>query len=349
MAGLFIDGADHYSTAQIGRKYTTVSGTTPTVLTSSGRRGGGCIECSVAARWFEYSLPSSVSTIIVGVAINRNGSSAAGYILYFGDSGSDQCGVYLEADGRLSFARGTTVLATTTVSLPSSGWSYLEAKVTFHNSTGAYELRLNGNSTPVLSGSGVDTCATANNSANTVRFHARPASGSAGPNASTLYDDVYILDTTGSANNDFLGDVRVDALLPNANGNSSQLTGSDGNSTDNYLLVDESPADDDTTYVESSTSGHKDTYDFPALGYTAASIFLAQINAQAKKDDAGARSIALVTRSGGTDYDGTPAPEAALSTSYRNYRHIREVDPATSAAWTQSNLEAAQFGVKVAS
>ena len=71
-------------------------------------------------------------------------------------------------------------------------------------------------------------------------------SDSVGPNGATTanydYDDLYICDGTtvpGEPVNDFLGDVRVDTLYPNGNGNSSQWVGQDANSTDNYLNVDD--------------------------------------------------------------------------------------------------------------
>jgi hypothetical protein len=340
----FVDGFDHYGSSHFGRKWSAV-GTAPSILASSGRRGGGCMEATSSTRWVRFALPSSVATVVCGYAFNRNGGSDPGYIAYFGDSGADQCGLYLESDGRVSFRRGTTVIATSSATVPSTGWIYIELKATIHDTTGVYEVRFNGSATAVLSGTGANTRSTANDTANSVTFHGRPGSGTGGPSTSTLYDDIYIADTSGSLNNDFLGDVRVDAYRPNANGTSSQLTGSDGNSTDNYLLVDETTVNDDTDYVESSTAGHKDLYGFPALAYTAASILGVQINAMARKDDSGTRSLTPVTRSGSTDYDGT---SQSLATSYLDYREIRETDPATSSAWTQSNLEAAEFGVKVA-
>ena len=80
------------------------------------------------------------------------------------------------------------------------------------------------------------------------------------------FDDVYLVDTS-APNGDFLGDVRVAYLAPNGNGASSQFVGSDLNSVDNYLLVDEVPANDDTDYVQSDVLNNIDTYalaDLPA-------------------------------------------------------------------------------------
>lgn len=163
--------------------------------------------------------------------------------------------------------------------------------------------------------------------------------------SSADFEDLYICDGSGSINNDFLGDMRVDCYLPNGNGNSSQLVGSDSNSTDNYQLVDETSQNGDSDYVQSSTVNNKDTYAVADMSHTPANIFGTQLNMIAKKDDSGTRSICSVCRSGGTDYDGDTQ---ALGTTYVDYRQIRETDPATSSAWTRSNLNSAEFGVKVA-
>jgi hypothetical protein len=187
-----------------------------------------------------------------------------------------------------------------------------------------------------------DTKNTANATANGVRL----GTSASTPGADWDFDDLYICDGAGSTNNNFLGDCRVDAFAANGNGNSSQLTGSDGNSTDNYLLVDDATTiDDDTTYVEHATVGNKDTYACANMSHTPTSIFGVQVCANAKKDDAGAKSLCTVTRSGGADTDGATQ---ALSTSYTYYREILEQDPNGPIAWTATNFNAAEFGIKVA-
>ena len=162
-----------------------------------------------------------------------------------------------------------------------------------------------------------------------------------------MADDLYICDSSGSRNYDFLGDVRIDALLPSGNGNSSAFTGSDGNSTDNYALVDESAPNSDTDYVESSNVSDVDTYAFPDLSHSPVSIAAVQICATAKKSDAGARSLACVTRSNSTD---TAGATQSLSTSYACMLEVVESDVTAGSPldWQTANLNAAQFGVKVA-
>jgi hypothetical protein len=203
-----------------------------------------------------------------------------------------------------------------------------------HASAGEIEVRFNG--TTVLNLTSLNTLPFATNSGIVHMGY----NGST--NTSAHYDDIYICDLSGSANNDFLGDIKVAALFPNGNGNSSQLDGSDGNTTDNYLLVDEAAPDGDTTYVESADIGDKDTYAFENLG-NAGSVKGVQIVPRVRKTDAGERSIVSVARLSATEEDG---PEKALSTSYVYLPDIREEKPG-GGDWTVTDVNNAEFGVKV--
>jgi len=198
-------------------------------------------------------------------------------------------------------------------------------------------VRVNG--VNILSGAGVDTQNTANAAADRFVVDGFGITAAGGQ----CYDDLYVCDGTGSSNNNFLGDVRIDAKFPTGAGNSTQFTPSAGS---NFQCVDDNPPNDDIDHVESANVGDKDTYAFGTLvSHTPLSIFGVQVNMHAKKDDAGARSIASVVRSGGSDTDGAAQP---LGTTYANLRQMVEQDPNTAAPWTKVNLNASEFGPKVA-
>lgn len=344
MALRFVDSFDHYATADITQKWSSIVGGTP-VIGAWGRRSTNAIRMpnnSATGASIQQVLDNQATwTVGFALSINQSITASSAKIVSLLDAGTNQCDLRINSDLTLSVTRNGTVLGTSVATVSTSGFNSIEFKVTISDAAGAYEVRINGSN--VLSGSSADTKNTANATANTVRLGTDGAllvSGSV-----VTYEDLYINDGTGSTNNSFLGDVRVDCYMPSGNGNSSQLTGSDGNSTDNYLLVDEASQNGDTDYVQSATSGQKDTYAITDMSHTPTSIFGAQINMVAKKDDSGTRSICAVTRSGGSDTDGATQ---ALSTSYSCYREIRETDPNTSAAWTRTNLNSAEFGVKVA-
>lgn len=333
----FIDSFDHYATADVLTKWTAADSsiTGQSVSVAGGRRGSNGWTCTTTGRGLVRAVPSH-ATMICGFAVNLGGAPGANStILEFREASTLHVALRVNTDMSVSVLRSTTVLATSAAGVISSGYCFLEFKATIHDSTGTYEVRVN--TANVLSGTGADT---------------RNGGTGVVTNAALIFirnnqivDDLYICDGAGSVNNDFLGDVRVDADYANGNGNSSQLLGSDANSTDNYLLIDETAPNGDTDYVGSSTVAQKDTYAFANMAHTPASIYGVQVCMYAKKDDSGTRSICSVTRSGGADTDGTTL---ALSTSYQYYLEIIESDPNTAAAWIKAGFDAAEFGVKVA-
>ncbi|MGH8520136.1 MAG: hypothetical protein ACREU9_01560 [Gammaproteobacteria bacterium] len=244
----------------------------------------------------------------------------------------------LNADGTLAVRRaGSVTLGTTTFGVSAGSTYYIEWKIVISDTVGTVDVVVDGSNK--LSLTGQDTRNAGNATANVVRLGLTSAAGTID------YDDVYICDGTGSApNNTFLGDSRVDYVAPTGAGTTTQLTRGGTDSGANWSQVDEAAPNDDTDYNEHATVGNKDTYAFADITHTPTTIFGIQVLAHAKKDDAGAKSIATVTRST-SDFDGATQ---ALSTSYLYYSDIRAVDPNTSAAWTKVNLNAAEHGAKVA-
>lgn len=335
MALRFIDsGGDYYSTAQIGRKWPGGATTGGSINAAGGRRGSNGLNMTNAT----YHKPlDAQGTWIVGLALLMDqapfNSTCIPIALY--DGVTEQLSLRLEAvTAKLIVSRNGTTLATSAAGLTLDVFNYIEFKAVISDAAGSYEVRVNG--VNVLSASSVDTKNTANATADNVRFSV------AGTNGTNIADDIYICDGTGAANNNFLGDVRVDAKLPDGAGTHTDFTPSAGS---NFQCVDENPATDDTDYVQSTTVNHVDTYTFGDITHIPVAIFGVQVIMTARKDDAGVRSIAGKALSGGTM--GTGATQA-LATTYTQYREIFENDPNTAAAWTKTALNAAEFGIEVA-
>lgn len=278
------------------------------------------------------------ATWVFGAAIKADGNGAVN--VDFRDGASVQCRLSWDGtNGVLNFYRGASAVLLGTTGAPAMAqglWYYVEAKVTIHDTTGAFDVHISGVSR--VSGTNVNTRGgTANNYANTIAF------SSSGGN--TPLDDIYLCDGAGALNNDFLGDSRVETQMPSGAGASTQFTPSAGS---NYQCVDEVPAPNgDTDYVSSSNVGDQDFYAIPALPTTVGTVRGVQVSAYARKDDAGARSLSVEIRAS----DGTVVQYSAqpLLTSYAFYLGApRETDPATGAAWTIAGVNAAQPGIRVA-
>ncbi len=258
-------------------------------------------------------------------------------ISFYGDGGATQHLLINVHPTVFAMYRGGTRLPDIPHSMTTGTWYYVEVKVVLSDTAGAIVFRVDGVEIGRFDG---DTRnAGTNPTLDTVELWQYQTG--------TLYttwaaDDIYIANGAGTVDNDFLGDHRVDLVLPNGNGFYSQLLGSDGNNVDNYLLVDENPPDT-LDYVGSATDGNKDTYlfgDAPA-GRTISGVQTTQVSA---KTDTGAKSMRQLARIGGVDYAGIAD---ALKTAYHARVRTMGVSPATGADWTEAEFNGAEFGVEV--
>ena len=103
-------------------------------------------------------------------------------------------------------------------------------------------------------------------------------------------------------------------------------------------------ATDDDAYLSSGTAGNRSTFGFPDLGVTG-TVLGVSVGHLSRKDDAGTRLMVTSIRRGGTNYDNTTTQ--ALGTDYAYQHQLYLVDPATSAGWTVSNIDAGEFGIKL--
>ncbi len=340
MAIVFMDGFDNYVSngSAIGtpllRKWHQIDFSNPQPSAQPGRISGLCLYTGASNC---YTLPfTSQATYIIGFAFKLTSYNFYGAIgvVKFMDSTSFQCSLMVDSVGHLYFTNGnngTQLGSTGTTILALSTWYHIETKITINNTTGSFTVKLNG--VTEISATSVNTRTTSNNTCN--RFLL--------PGTRNYYDDFFILDTTGSANNDFIGDNKVETLLPNAAGNYSQWTPSSGA---NYTTVNETAVNDDTNYNSTATANNIDTYNFGNLVNVATGIRGICINEHVRKDNAGTKTIAPVIRISSTDYVGNTV--SAID-SYYIALQIYEQNPNTTASWTNTDINNAEFGIKLIS
>lgn len=157
------------------------------------------------------NLPSSIATAVFGIAFQSNLTGKIGITLF--DSATAQLSIIVDTDGKVKVANGDiggTVVATQSGSgVTASTWHYLEAQITINNTTGAYDIYLDG--AHVITASGQNTRQSANNSANAISIRTTTGSGQV-----FTFDDMYTFDTTGGVNNAVRGDSRVETLFTTA-------------------------------------------------------------------------------------------------------------------------------------
>lgn len=243
-------------------------------------------------------------------------------------------------------AGNSNVIATSTNSFSEGRFHYFEMKTTLGTSSGNIQatvtLRVNGQTVATGSGdSGVTVLSRIDGAAKAGvhRFNAAPNTG-------TVYDDLYICDTDGSLNNDFLGDIRVKLILATADVTTNWVTSS---GTAHWSLTTEVPPDDDTTYVYSTATGSMDLYEWQDIAAFSGTIKGVQFSVYARKDNEGPRAIHLVEGSSGTNIIGGTGSDVYLNDEFYYHHFALDTSPTSGSAWTVAQFNASRFGFVVAS
>jgi hypothetical protein len=225
----------------------------------------------------------------------------------------------------------TGVKATIAHTWTVNGFDYFEVRCKVHGTAGEVEVNVNG--VQVYLATNLDTDASAGN----IVFMRSVA-----PNNSTArYDDLYLATVNGSGVTDFLGTPHVYKLTPAAEGNSAAWTPSAG--TDNALMVDETPEDGDTTYVEAGSAGLIDLYTLSDLPAGPNTVHGLTISTEARKTTADATTFDTVLRTDGTNFNSAAK---TLTTSHAPFFDVHAINPDTSAAWTVAEVNALEVGVE---
>ena len=319
MAIVFADGFDGYGSGDISKKWTFMTGG-ETIVTNPKRFGRASM-CLGGSDWVYKSLIGSWATWVVGCGIYWTGGGSP--IIKLMEDSTVHIDLRIGTGQRIVITRNGTVLATSAESIPLSKWFYIQLKVTCHDDTGAVEVKLDGET--IINLSGIDTRNGATGYFNRIEIRQ--------PGSTVYIDDLYIDDEN------FLGNVSIEAIYPNAAGTYTQWAPSTGN---NYECVDEIPGSA-ADYVSSETADQIDTYGFSDVSGSAV-IKGVIIHALAVKNDAGTRQIALVSRPGLIDHISATK---TLTDDPMYHTHILENNPDTDAPWTPAELNAAEFGVKL--
>jgi hypothetical protein len=336
MTTKWADGFEDSTAAGLTADY-NVAGT---AVIGTGRRAGSSSFRHTGTTSLTRNIGGSAATMFTSLAIKPILAGLTDRTnIRFLEGSIIHVGLAITSAGAIQVWRGDLALGTLigSVSAVFSGdvWSWIQVKVVIHDTTGSVEIR-DASGAVLLSLTNIDTRSAGTGVCDAVSI------GIVGNNSGVAcdYDDWHVWDSTGTICNTFTNDTRVDHKLPDGAGNYAQFTPSAGA---NYTCVDE--ANHNTTdYVDSATAGHKDSYTFGDLAHSPPSIFAVLRTAVAQKDDAGARSLKLLTRRAAVDYVGSAI--TLNQGSYMRIADVQEADPSTAVAWTQAGFNAAEFGVE---
>lgn len=241
----------------------------------------------------------------------------------------------VDAVGVIEIYEANSFRVTTTAVMTANEWNYIEVKFTLGTS-GSVEIRINGTTQYVNTNINIDNGQTSWNNF---------VIGCMTLGGSTEYDDIYVLDTTGATNNDFLGLVNVKTLVPDASGSTNTFVASDASpAADHWMLVDELPGDDDLTYLEGSVSGERELFSYEPSSPIGA-VYAVQHLVATRVTDNTARDIRFTTEFGATISDN--GTETIASSTYKFSSITYDVNPDNGSVWTEASIDATDFGITI--
>lgn len=190
--------------------------------------------------WVSKTLPNNYSRLIGGFRFKWMSVGAFGPLIQFQDVSTPQISVRLEPDGTFTILRnayqtgvfGGVILETSTYSITEFVAHYLEFDITFGSSAN-YAFWIDG--VAMMSGT-ANTISTAHSYANVMVIGNNSGFSSL---SDMIYDDLYLFDNTGSANDQvLLTNPRIETRFPNADvqtefANVATILGGYGSATGN--------------------------------------------------------------------------------------------------------------------
>lgn len=379
MALIFADSFDHYevsgTVAQLNGKWENTEGTRV-----NGRRG------TYGMRLNNSTLQKNLApqtTLIIGMACFCDyetatlntfsqvfGDAEGGFGITVGNDSNKYCRLGLSSDGRFRVSRGAypqsspddgggsyvgsgRCLALWTSSEPVfkfGQWNYLEWKITAKtDNTGSFTLVLNGEEIDTVTGIRTVPFARGDDVSNPSylnpeNFTQLIVHFTTGTRA---IDDLYVLNTQGTTNNNFLGDLYVDCIKPDGAGleSDSVIIGTSPQPTRWQSVL---TANGGVSAVQFDATGEADSYTFENLPYSDATVYGVQVVAQARKEDSGPARMTLTNSFDASPDTTTDASPTLLTPSAGEVYAFRTatLDESANGAWTYADIQAAQFGVR---
>ena len=336
MALIFMDGFDLYgSIADMDVAGWGAAVGAPTITTVGGRYNGGAVR-AVDAENVTHAYGGGDSTTVVQFWFFLESLSTTEAVVELSSSsegGGDSVRVEVTQAGAvlLRDTNGSIVTQTVDGIVLLRGWHYLEFKVSSAGASAACVVRIDG--AEVINETGVDTGSAPSN----LLLIGRPGGA--------RFDDIVLMDGTGTRLNDFLGVTRISTLLPLGAGTKTAGWESTPDAED-YLAVDDPVAgahDGDGSYIEAT---EKNTYTrfTTEFAEAASSVHAVAVACTRRHNSAEDKAyIRQTVRSAGQAQNGS---DELLPPTYETSRMLLEVDPNGGLDWTQQAVDGLVFGVE---
>jgi hypothetical protein len=247
---------------------------------------------------------------------------------------------YMTGDGAVTLAcNGEKVFDTGPNILFPNVWHFIEIKITFHDSAGTVQVRVDGQTCAEYTG----RTKLPNQPALCNLFRTGNGYLEDIVNNLVYLDDLYILDLEGDDFNGFLGDVVIHSVMPASDGGVNELS-QYGGGLQHYTSVDDIPPDADLSYLYGNEVGTQEFFNVDPLPTNVINVLAVSVHARVKKDAAGASQIKLACKYDGIEEIGAAEP---VTTQYVTRAKFYETPPG-GGSWSKAKAEAMQIGFEVA-
>lgn len=308
-------------------------------MQTTGGRFNGC-RLNTGSNRIGKSWGTSETEIWFGGALNYGSGGDYRVVALRSTINDEMCIQMNGTTGEVIAQRGTESfsLGRSAAGACSQGvWHWVECHFILSPTVGVFEVWVDG--TRVLNITGANT---RQNSGATGVVNIQFGSDYSG--GATSWDDIYILNTSGSAPlNTRLGDCRIGCVLPSSDASPNNGTLSSG--TSHFAVVNENPGHVDTSYSDiTNTTGQEERFGVTSLPSAAQTVFAVKTQTWINKSDAGAANFEAEVVSGSSV---AVSASHALSTSMIAYEDIFPLDPNGSIAWTNTTVGAMKIGVVI--
>lgn len=328
----FLDSFVHLDTAQHSRKW---SHSGVTINATSGR--GGRPGASLPPLGLNRTFVNEYATLAAGIAI-KTPTFANSPLIFSNALTAAAVEISHVGDGRFRFVynNGTPGTNVSSFVMRANRFYFLELEATMSaTGSGPYSVTIDAemraNEATVLTESFNFSSANAAFGSH-ANFATVALSGVAGAVICDFYVDIQLH-----------GDNIILLIKPNAAGDLSQFTPNVGGGAQNWQMVDELPADDDTTVNNAASVGLVDLYNLENIGVFTGDITMVQGVATLKKSDEGIASGRIKWKYSGTVVNSPtvffPSAEEYLC-DLDGYR----LSPWSSAIFTPAELNGMQIG-----
>ena len=307
---------------------------------TTGNGLGGYNQCYV-------SLPAGeIASRTVGFACYMAATSRQGAICSLYDGGTCQFSISWAGSTGTFYVQtgsddstGPFTGGTCSGTFGAGAWYYIEFSFTLATGASAITVKVNG--TTVLNLTGLSTMTPSGNAqANNLAF-----GGLYGAGATLLIDDIYVM----SAANAFLGNTQCVYIPPTADSSHGNTAWTPDSGTVGYSRVNTLDPYGSTEYVQGTAIGQVETFSYTIPSAMTGNVNGVKVKCTTKQIDAGSpHAISAVVEKSGTNYVDSNT-KSTTTTNVGAQNLTMTVNPATSSAFTTSDLASCEFGIKLVS